>query len=79
MYLFRERKINHRLYFQRILEKHQTIHKVKTAILTNEVIAVFLCDPGAIQTHDLQNRNLTTNTAVYTMNKHFNILLTPFP
>lgn len=41
----------------------------KTAIsLYGSFCDLFLCDPGAIQTHDLQNRNLTLYSLSYGAN-----------
>lgn len=42
------------------------------------IIKGFICDPGAIQTHDLQNRNLTLITILSPINQLINILLTLF-
>ena len=40
------------------------------------IIKGFICDPGAIQTHDLQNRNLTLTTLLSTIYQCLTKLLT---
>jgi len=50
----------------------KTSTKTKESLNNLLIIKGFICDPGAIQTHDLQNRNLTTNSAVSPINKGIN-------
>ena len=38
-----------------------TVYNTKSQLSNNKIIAILLCDPGAIQTHDLQNRNILDN------------------
>lgn len=42
-----------------------TVYNTKSQLSNNKIIAILLCDPGAIQTHDLQNRNLTLYSLSY--------------
>ena len=41
------------------------ITKQKKSLNNLLIIKGFICDPGAIQTHDLQNRNLTLYSLSY--------------
>ena len=57
-------------YFFAVKDVIKTRHKVKSLIIKNKrekkTIEIFFslsCDPGGIQTHDLQNRNLTLYSA----------------
>ena len=40
-------------------------HQTKESLNNLLIIKGFICDPGAIQTHDLQNRNLTLYSLSY--------------
>ena len=47
-----------RLYAESLTKKTRT-----TILLIYSILVVLVCDPGGIQTHDLQNRNLTLYSA----------------